>query len=123
MATLQKPLEHTVVQEPLVHELLDAEHSAWKAGLSLACQKSGDILCPAQHPHNLQRRGCWVVNNEKGVDRKEAHGLVGQIFPPVAHTGMLRKPPARGQECLAHLPGGVATVSGDIVQNVIFHRI
>ena len=47
MATLQKPLEHTVVQVPLVHELLDAGHSAWRAGLSLACQKSGDILCPA----------------------------------------------------------------------------
>src|SRR5882724_3334355 len=93
MATLQKPLAHTVVQEPLVHELLDAGHSAWRAGLSLACQKSGDILCPAQHPHNLQRRGYRVVNNEKGVDRKEAHGLVGQIFPPVAHTGMLRNKP------------------------------
>ena len=47
MATLQKPLEHTVVQEPLVPELLDAGHSAWSAGLSLACQKSGDILGPA----------------------------------------------------------------------------
>jgi len=37
MATLQKPLEHTVVQEPLAHDLLDAGHSAWRAGLSLAC--------------------------------------------------------------------------------------
>jgi hypothetical protein len=68
MATLQKPLEHTVVQEPLVHELLDAGHSAWRAGLS-----QGDRIILTRLPF-LSHGLCYAAPTRNPLERSMSHG-------------------------------------------------
>jgi hypothetical protein len=82
-------------------------------------QESGNIACALGHGHNLNGPRCGAIDDEVSANRSEQNRVSGQVLALMAYAGRVANGVERIEQPVYPLVGGVNTILGDIVPDVI----